>query len=434
MAKLYQMLHKQGYLIVHFYLLSFCLFFLSFTIACTGSDESMVNATNDVEEREQSVLGKENKPIGETESQITGQVSTSDKTETPAKSLVPELIGTGQWINAVPFTLQSQRGKVVLIDFWTYTCVNCIRTLPYLQFWHEKYAEDGLVVIGVHTPEFEFEKVFENIVAATEKFGLEYPVVQDNEFATWRAFGNSVWPAKYLVDKDGVIRYTHFGEGQYEETELAIRELLIETGVDVEESLTSPINLLEIDSDSQSSDPKLSQTRELYAGYLRNYGVLASGSQMPPYILDATYYEAPNTDLLYFDPGEHHNHFLYLQGLWHNESERLVHARTTENYEDYILVKFFATSANAVMDSVTGASFVVQVTIDDQPLALDQAGFDIEFDAEGNTFITVDEGRMYNLLNRETFGSGVIKLSSNSTEFSLFAITFGSYLGGEREY
>jgi thiol-disulfide isomerase/thioredoxin len=113
----------------------------------------------------------------------------------------PELADTGRWINSQPFTLfdQSLKGKVVLVDFWTYTCINCIRTMPYLRDWHEKYADKGLVILGVHTPEFEFEKVFENVAEAVEGFGLKYPVVQDNDFGTWKAFENRSWPAKYLT-------------------------------------------------------------------------------------------------------------------------------------------------------------------------------------------------------------------------------------------
>ena len=147
--------------------------------------------------------------------------------------LAPELRDTGAWINSDPFTVENQRGKVVLIDFWTYTCINCIRTLPYLKSWHDRYAEEGLVILGVHTPEFEFEKVLTNVQDAVAEFEIEYAVVQDNDFGTWRAYRNRFWPAKYLIDKDGYIRYTHFGEGAYEETEEKIRELLAERGSDL---------------------------------------------------------------------------------------------------------------------------------------------------------------------------------------------------------
>src|SRR3989344_3432578 len=120
----------------------------------------------------------------------------------------PGLIQGGDWFNTKPLTLKELRGKVVMVDFWTYTCINCIRTLPYLKNWHEKYASKGLVIIGVHTPEFEFEKSAENVQKAIQDFGIKYPVMQDNNFATWRAYDNHYWPAKYIVDKNGKIRYT----------------------------------------------------------------------------------------------------------------------------------------------------------------------------------------------------------------------------------
>src|SRR3989344_3629727 len=145
-------------------------------------------------------------------------------------SPAPELIPGGEWFNLPAgrqaVSIQDLRGKVVLVDFWTYTCINCIRTLPYLKSWHEKYSEKGLVIIGVHTPEFEFEKNPINVQKAVSDFGLKYPVMQDNDYATWRAYSNRYWPAKYLIDKTGHIRYAHFGEGEYDTTEKAIQQLL----------------------------------------------------------------------------------------------------------------------------------------------------------------------------------------------------------------
>ena len=152
----------------------------------------------------------------------------------------PEFAGTQEWVNSDPFTMESQLGKVVLIDFWTYSCINCIRTLPFLQTWHERYADEGLVIVGVHTPEFEFEKVYDNVVDATVDMGVAWPVVQDNDYVVWSSYANRFWPAKYLIDKDGVIRYRHFGEGKYAETEEEIRKLLAEIGAD-EEMLAQPL-------------------------------------------------------------------------------------------------------------------------------------------------------------------------------------------------
>ena len=142
--------------------------------------------------------------------------------------LAPEFGGIAAWINGGPLTMEELRGQVVLIDFWTYTCINCIRTFPYLKQWNSRYSDDGLVVVGVHSPEFEFEKLYENVVEATQNEALTWTMAQDNDFVTWRRYSNRFWPAKYLIDKDGVVRYTHFGEGGYAETEEVIRELLAE--------------------------------------------------------------------------------------------------------------------------------------------------------------------------------------------------------------
>ena len=145
----------------------------------------------------------------------------------------PEFNGINNWINSEPLTMQELRGQVVLIDFWTYTCINCIRTLPYMKQWYADYADAGLVVVGVHSPEFDFEKKTNNVIDSANQRGLIYPIAQDNQFATWYAYNNRYWPAKYLIDQHGVIRYRHFGEGAYAETERQIRNLLEETGVDL---------------------------------------------------------------------------------------------------------------------------------------------------------------------------------------------------------
>ena len=187
----------------------------------------------------------------------------------------PELIGISSFVNTEPFTLEDLRGdKVVLIDFWTYTCVNCIRTLPFIKEWHDKYKDAGLVIVGVHTPEFEFEKLEANVKMAVEEWGIEYPVVLDNDHETWGAFLNRSWPAKYLIDKDGVIRYTHFGEGEYTETEDEIRAVLAELGGDVAGIEHSNIEDPDFHLDALVQDPFKGLTRELYAGVERNYGAL----------------------------------------------------------------------------------------------------------------------------------------------------------------
>lgn len=138
----------------------------------------------------------------------------------------PEFSGISKWLNSDPLTMAQLRGKVVLVDFWTYSCINCIRTLPYVTKWYDTYRDKGLVVVGVHTPEFAFEKVTDNVADAIKRFNIHYPVAQDNEYGTWNNYNNQYWPAEYLIDQNGNIVYTHFGEGNYDHTENAIRKLL----------------------------------------------------------------------------------------------------------------------------------------------------------------------------------------------------------------
>jgi cytochrome c biogenesis protein CcdA/thiol-disulfide isomerase/thioredoxin len=148
----------------------------------------------------------------------------------PNYGLAPALIAGGDWFNTAPLTLKQLRGKVVLIDFWTYSCINCLRTLPHLESWYSTYHSKGLVIIGVHTPEFAFEHVASNVKAAVKRLGIKYPVMQDNNYATWNAYSNQYWPAEYLIDRTGHVRHYHFGESSYGETEGLIRQLLGDKG------------------------------------------------------------------------------------------------------------------------------------------------------------------------------------------------------------
>lgn len=161
----------------------------------------------------------------------------------------PELSGLTDWINSPNISsISDLKGKVVVVDFWTYSCINCIRTLPYLNNWHEKYAKDGLVILGVHAPEFAFERIPENVEMAVKEYGVKYPVALDNDFSTWKNYNNRFWPAKYIIDKDGNVRYQHFGEGKYDETEEVIATLL---GVDMKAEIpndTYDVNFDKIDS------------------------------------------------------------------------------------------------------------------------------------------------------------------------------------------
>ncbi|WP_121969319.1 thioredoxin family protein [Leptolyngbya sp. BC1307] len=144
----------------------------------------------------------------------------------PAQMQLPEFQGISQWLNSEPLTVSDLKGSVVLIQFWTFACINCQRTLPYITRWHQQYAAQGLKVIGIHTPEFAFEREVGNIEAALADHQIKYPVPIDNEFTTWRAYSNRFWPHLFLADRDGMIRYDHIGEGAYDQTEQTIRQLL----------------------------------------------------------------------------------------------------------------------------------------------------------------------------------------------------------------
>jgi thiol-disulfide isomerase/thioredoxin len=155
---------------------------------------------------------------------------TASATASPVRTghTAPEFTGIDKWLNSDPLTLQQLRGKVVLVDFWTYTCINCIDVLPYVKSWNQKYKDQGLVVVGVHTPEYPFERDTDNVQTAIKRLGITFPVAQDNRYATWNAYDNRYWPAFYLVDKQGRVVYTHFGEGDYQQTEAKIKSLLAE--------------------------------------------------------------------------------------------------------------------------------------------------------------------------------------------------------------
>ena len=335
----------------------------------------------------------------------------------------PEFAGISNWINSPALTMELLRGKVVLIDFWTYTCVNCIRTLPYLRDWHDKYSDKGLVIVGVHSPEFDFEKVTENVERSAGELGVRWPIAQDNDFYTWRSYSNRAWPAKYLIDQHGVIRYIRIGEGAYSRTEEEIRGLLEDIGADVSDVQLNSEADPQRDSRSRQADPALRLTREIYGGYRRN------NSPRGLYVAHPQYYPAPRQTLVYEDPGKHENQFIYLQGPWTNDEEHLRHARATRDYEDHIALKFFATSVNAVIDPGDEDPFEVQVTIDGRPLMPSEAGPDVVVD-NGRSYFRVDEGRMYEVVALSEFGDHELKFSSNSPHFSLFALTFGAYEEG----
>ena len=341
-----------------------------------------------------------------------------------AAGSVSDLVGINAWLNGAETTIARElaKGNIVLIDFWTYTCVNCIRTLPFLTEWHAKYGDRGLTIIGVHTPEFEFEKDRANVSEAIEQYGIEYLVAQDNDFRTWRAFNNRFWPAKYLIGPVMGIRYQHFGEGDYLETEQAIRRALADAGWDlsgVAEGSTAA---------APQRDPVArGQTRELYGGTHRNYGSVQYAAQ-PEYYLQA------GAAQLYTDieAGQRQPHKWYLQGLWRNDPEAIVHARRTENLEDYLAFAFTARTVNVVLTvAADEAPFNVYLELDGRWLRPDEAGADVLFDGEERSFVRVTRNDLYRLVELPVWSTHELKLRSNSDQLAIFAFTFGSYLGGE---
>ena len=343
----------------------------------------------------------------------------------PDGSVTPEreLTGLTGWINSAPLTIagELEAGRVVLVDFWTYTCINCIRTLPYLREWHEKYAPHGLVIVGVHSPEFDFEHDAANVEAAMERLGVGWPVARDNDFKTWRAFENRFWPAKYLFGVDGRIAYSHYGEGEYLEAEREIRAALTAAGRDV--------SALPLGSAAPARDPEAgAQTRELYGGYERNYH--ARGL----YAAQDEYYAAPDLELEYEDidtaTRERDHNRWYVHGLWRNEREAIVHARETSDFEDYFACRFVSRSVNVVLNPPPGEPFVVVIELDGRALARGEAGADVEWDGEGRSIIVVSEPRAYAIVELPEWGDHELKLRSNSSHFAIFALTFGNYLEG----
>jgi cytochrome c biogenesis protein CcdA/thiol-disulfide isomerase/thioredoxin len=196
----------------------------------------------------------------------------------PAAATMPPLDGATQWLNSEPLTRDGLRGKVVLIDFWTYSCINCIRALPYVEAWHEKYRDQGLVVIGVHAPEFAFERDVRNVRRAIEDLGIAYPVAVDNDYALWRAFANEYWPAHYFVDAAGNIRHTHFGEGDYDRSERVIRQLLAEAG---RPAATTGVVDPKTRGAALASDRLKVLSPETYIGHARAENFASPGGQLP---------------------------------------------------------------------------------------------------------------------------------------------------------
>lgn len=298
----------------------------------------------------------------------------------------PELNSPGPWHNSEPLTMAGLRGKVVLIDFWTYSCINCIRTLPYLRGYWDKYKDTGkFVIIGVHTPEFVFEQLPENVKMAIKKHALAYPVVQDNDYGTWQAFANRYWPAKYLVDAEGYVRYTHFGEGEYEETDKAIASLLGEIGA-AGKDMPLP---------EEQADSSRTRSPETYIGE-RSWPAFGNALGSPGDQIMT--YKAPTTLVL--------NKY-YLEGQWQlvDRELQVLHSDTGD-----IRMKFLGDEINLVLGLEEGAKPV-------------QA--EVLIDGKSSKTFTITEHDLYELFKGD-YGEHEMILRLKGKGVEAYAFTFGS--------
>ncbi|MFA6228575.1 MAG: cytochrome c biogenesis protein DipZ [Rhodanobacter sp.] len=320
----------------------------------------------------------------------------------PIEGTMPSLAGATQWLNSPPLTTQSLRGKVVLVDFWTYSCINCIRTLPYVRGWYDKYKDHGLVVIGVHAPEFAFEKNPDNVAKAVKGLGVDYPVALDNDYAIWKGFNNEYWPAHYFIDAQGQIRHHHFGEGNYHESEDVIRQLLTEAG---QKNLPGGY----VDDDHHgveaASSGDRSRSPETYVGYARAMNFVGGKVTHD----ESADYRAPDTLAI--------NQWT-LTGRWtvHDESTQLDKAGGS------IVYRFRGRDLHLVLGpGSNGKPVRFRVTIDGKPPGVDHG---MDTDADGNG--TVDSQRLYQLV-RQASGTGerLFEITFLDPGVQAYAFTFG---------
>ena len=298
----------------------------------------------------------------------------------PVGEQAPEFTGVDGWLNSTPLTMAGLRGKVVLVDFWTYSCINCIRTLPYVEGWYRKYAADGLVVVGVHTPEFAFEHDAANVSAAIARFGITYPVTQDNEYETWRAYGNLGWPGEYLVDANGHVRATSYGEGGYATTEAEIRSLLVEAGA-------SSLGGVSV---AAAPPVRSDQTPEIHLGSVTANG--PTDESFPAKLADNAY---------------------ALSGRFDQESEYVEAAAPGARIE----LAFNAGDVYLVMSSASPARVLVTVS------GAGPAGLTEDVAADGS--MTVAAARLYHLVHLPAFGRGTVVLTFDAPGVRAYAFTFG---------
>jgi len=332
----------------------------------------------------------------------------SDSVVLSHEGTLPELTGGTAWLNSKPLTKAQLKGKVVLIDFWTYSCVNCLRSLPYIKAWDAKYRRDGLVVIGVHAPEFEFEKVKSNVQASLKKLGITYPVVMDNDMAIWNAFHNQYWPAHYFIDVNGNIRHHHFGEGNYAESEQVIRQLLRDVRASDLPAASANDTSAHVQGVGALAAPDFAHLKspETYLGYGRAERFTVN----EPRREDATATYSTPTSLSLNAWG--------LSGTWNIQKEYAELAKAGGS----ITFHFEARDANLVLGPPSPNTPVrFHLSIDGKAPGAD-AGADV--DAEGNG--VVDGDRMYQLVRqRGKVHDRTIRITFEAPGARAYAFTFG---------
>lgn len=344
---------------------------------------------------------------------------------------MPEL-PPGTWLNVDgPLTHQDLRGKVILVDFWDYTCVNCVRTLPYLRAWHGRYHDRGLLILGIHAPEFKFASTAAQVATAVDEFGLPYPVLLDNHFQAWSLFANKAWPTRHLVDHTGYIRFRRQGEGYYEETERAIQALLRQRDPGV--SLPAPLPPLR-DADAPGA-VCYRTTPELYAGY--QGGGLFGGALGNPegYVTDGIMiYSLP-------DEAEWQEGQFLLEGFWRAYPESLAFAGDSGGR---VVLPYSAAGVNAVMspsgDPVevmlnlrpTKATPLVEVRQDGASLLPSVAGEDVAFDDNGRSFLHIDRPRLYDIVRNSDFENHTLELIFRARGIALYSFTFDTCIAPQR--
>lgn len=307
------------------------------------------------------------------------------------------------WINSSPLKMEDLKGKVVLLDFWTYSCVNCIRTLPHMRLLHDRYGKDQFVLVGVHTPEFEFEKDPANVAAAVRRFAIEYPVAIDSENTTWKLYGNQYWPRQTLIDAKGIVRWEHAGEGDYNKMEQMVQNLLKETGAKPEKKLGTDKDILGAFEYSSKTTP------EIYTGSLRSQG-FGNGQVC-----------VPGSCTRYIDPKDYSRDVPYLEGDWTQFPEYVAHATSDPGY---IALKYAARNANAVLGTSGQAVATVNVELDGKPVERDKAGIDVMWDKTGS-YLTVKENRLYDIIRTKKFETHEMRLQTTLDGFRVYSYTFG---------